>query len=71
LRDTLEKERQNIREDVRKGVEGALERSRASLDRLGGGSPATTAAENSPDPTARKAALEPESTPSKDKSRQP
>jgi Zn ribbon nucleic-acid-binding protein len=69
LRESLEKDRQSIQEDIRKGVEGALERSRATLDRLAGGSPEPAPAGTGPAPTDRKDDPGSETAPSKGEGR--
>ena len=71
LRDSLQKQRQDIREELKKGLKGALERSRASLDRLAGELPGSTAGQNGLDSAERKKVSEPESPNSKDKPQDP
>ncbi len=64
LGESLDKQRQEIRDDIRKGLEDAMERTRASLDRLAGGTP-----QHAREATPREEAPEPTDGESKDKPR--
>jgi len=70
-RDSLQKQRQATREELRRSLEGALERSTASLDRLAGELPGPTGARPDSDQSARKKVLEPARPDSADTPRGP
>jgi hypothetical protein len=58
--DLLEGQRKTIKEEMRKGLEDGLARSRAALDRLAGGRPTSEKARSRANPTPPKEVPEPD-----------